>query len=299
MLAEKQADFGELTRGCFQKNAFGRDELKHLFNLAASTATPSMVSALINEKPPKSGSSSPAPLAHQAIHDTVVGILEKEPSGALLDVPAGEGALAERLIAAGFEVSCCDLYPEIFRLDGINVTRGDLNGDLPFDGQSFDYVTCLEGLEHIENPQQAIREFARVLRPGGSVIVSIPNILNVEERLKWLLYGYTSHFKPITRAHAGRLRVEYNNREEIAAHVNPIGYSELRYILEKYGFQIAGLHRDKPKAHAWLYWPIVLLIRLIAKLTPANKRAERWTEELASDEVLLGGNTLIVHALLK
>ena len=258
-----------------------------------------MVSALINEKPTKSGSSSPAPLAHQAIHDTVVGILEKEPSGALLDVPAGEGALAERLIAAGFEVSCCDLYPEIFRLDGINVTRGDLNGDLPFGGQSFDYVTCLEGLEHIENPQQAIREFARVLRPGGSVIVSIPNILNVEERLKWLLHGYTSHFKPITRAHAGRLRVEYNNREEIAAHVNPIGYSELRYILEKYGFQIAGLHRDKPKAHAWLYWPMVLLIRLIAKLTPANKRAERWTEELASDEVLLGGNTLIVHALLK
>lgn len=257
-----------------------------------------MVSAPINEKPAKSATSSPAPLAHQAIHDTVVGILEKERRGALLDVPAGEGALAERLIAAGFEVSCCDLYPEIFRLDGVGVTRGDLNGDLPFDGKSFDYVTCLEGLEHIENPQQAIREFARVLRPGGSVIVSIPNILNVEERLKSLLYGYTSHFKPITRAHAGRLRVEYDNREEISAHVNPIGYSELRYILEKYGFQIAGLHRDKPKARAWLYWPMVLLIRLIAKLTPANRRAERWTEELASDEILLGGNTLIVHGIL-
>jgi ubiquinone/menaquinone biosynthesis C-methylase UbiE len=257
-----------------------------------------MVSAPIDEKSPKSGTSSPAPLAHQAIHDTVVGILEKEPRGPLLDVPAGEGALAERLIAAGFEVGCCDLYPEIFRLDGVNVIRGDLNADLPFDSQSFNYVTCLEGLEHIENPQQAIREFARVLRPGGTVIVSVPNILNVEERLKWLLYGYTSHFKPITRAHVEGLRAEYDNREEIAAHVNPIGYSELRYILEKNGFEIAGLHRDKPKENAWLYWPIVLLIRLIAKLTPAQKRAERWAEELASKEVLLGGNTLIVHAVL-
>jgi ubiquinone/menaquinone biosynthesis C-methylase UbiE len=257
-----------------------------------------MVSPPIDERPAESATSSPAPLAHQAIHDTVVGILEKEPRGALLDVPAGEGALAERLIAAGFEVSCCDLYPEIFCLDGVNVTRGDLNADLPFNRQSFDYVTCLEGLEHIENPQQAIREFARVLRPGGTVIVSIPNILNVEERLKWLFYGYTSHFKPITRAHVDRLRAEYNNREEIAAHVNPIGYSELRYILEKNGFQILSQHRDKPKAHAWLYWPIVFLIRLIAKLTPADKRAERWTEELASNEVLLGGNTLIVHAVL-
>jgi ubiquinone/menaquinone biosynthesis C-methylase UbiE len=252
---------------------------------------------MVSETSADALNSAPAPLAHEAIHDTVVGILEKERKGALLDVPAGEGALAARLIVSGFEVSCCDLYPEIFRLDGVSVVRGDLNGDLPFDKSSFDYVTCLEGLEHIENPQQAIREFARVLRPGGTVIVSVPNILNIEERLKWLLYGYTSHFKPMTRAHVERLRAEYDNREEIAAHVNPIGYSELRYILEKYGFQIAGVHRDKPKSNAWLYWPLVLLIQLIARLTPAKKRRERWSEELASDEVLLGGNTLIVHAI--
>lgn len=241
---------------------------------------------------------TPAPLAHQAIHDTVVRILEQQPRGALLDVPAGEGALAARLIAAGFEVHCCDLYPEIFCLEGVEVYRGDLNKELPFADRSFDYITCLEGLEHIENPQQAIREFARLLRPGGQLVVSVPNILNVEERLKWLLYGYTSHFKPITREQVTRLRAEYANREEIAAHVNPIGYSELRHTLEKYGFQIASLHRDKPKANAWLYWPVVALIRLIARLTPPQKRAERWTEELASKEVLLGGNTLIVHARL-
>lgn len=238
------------------------------------------------------------PLAHQAIHDTVVGILEALPRGALLDAPAGEGALAARLIAAGFEVSCCDLYPEIFRLHGVEIRRGNLDRELPFDDRSFDYVTCLEGLEHIENPQQAMREFARVLRPGGHLIISVPNVLNIEERLKWLVYGYTSHFKPITRAGVDRLRAEFDNREEIAAHVNPIGYSELRYILEKYGFRIMSVHRDQPKAHAWLYWPIVALIKLIARLTPERKREERWTEELASKEVLLGGNTLIVHAIL-
>jgi 2-polyprenyl-3-methyl-5-hydroxy-6-metoxy-1,4-benzoquinol methylase len=244
------------------------------------------------------GREAPAPLAHQAIHDKVVGILNRQPRGTLLDVPAGEGALAAQLIAAGFEVHCCDLYPEIFRLQGVEIHRGDLNQDLPFGDRSFKYITCLEGLEHIENPQQAIREFARLLQTDGQVIVSVPNILNVEERLKWLLYGYTSHFKPITREGAARLRAEYDNREEIAAHVNPIGYSELRYILEKNGFQIASVHRDKPKSNAWLYWPVVALIRLVAKLTPKRKRGERWTKELVSDEVLLGGNTLIVHAIL-
>lgn len=240
---------------------------------------------------------SPTPLAHQAIHDTVVRILENEPRGALLDVPAGEGALAARLIDAGFEVRCCDLYPEIFQLDGVDIHRGNLDADLPFGDQSFDYVTCLEGLEHIENPQQAMREFERVLKLKGHLIVSVPNILNIEERLKWLLYGYTSHFKPITHASREQLRSEYNDREEIAAHVNPIGYSELRYVLEKNGFEIVSVHRDKPKAKAWLYWPIVTTIKIIAKLTPKKKRAERWTDELASDEILLGGNTLIIHAV--
>jgi SAM-dependent methyltransferase len=237
------------------------------------------------------------PLAHEAIHDTVVAILETFPRGMLLDVPAGHGALAKRLVAAGFDVHCCDLYPEIFRLENVEIRQGDLNRELPFDNDSFDYTVCVEGLEHIENPQQAMREFARVLRRGGQLIVSVPNILNIEERLKWLIYGYTSHFKPITREQAARLRAEYADREEIAAHVNPIGYSELRYLLEKQGFEIVRVHRDKRKARTWLYWPIVALIRLIAVLTPRRKQTERWTHELASDEVLLGGNTLIVHAV--
>lgn len=241
---------------------------------------------------------APAALAHAAIHDTVVVILGKLPRGVLLDVPAGEGALAARLIDAGFEVRCCDLYPEIFRLDGVDVQQGNLDTELPFGDQSFDYLTCLEGLEHIENPQQAMREFARLLKPGGHLIVSVPNILNIEERLKWLIYGYTSHFKPINLGSAERLRAEYDGRMEIAAHVNPIGYSELRYVLEKYGFRILSLNRDKPKSNAWLYWPMILLIKAVARLTPAPKRNERWTEELASKEVLLGGNTLIVHAIL-
>ncbi len=290
MLGEKQADSLDDT---FRFGGPVRNsKLRHAQYMESTAPTPVVAQSAVKL------SKQAEPLAHQAIHDTVVEILEVLPRGALLDAPAGEGALAARLIAAGFAVSCCDLYPEIFRLPGVEIRKGNLDRDLPFDDQSFDYVTCLEGLEHIENPQQAIREFARLLRPDGHLIVSVPNILNIEERLKWLIYGYTSHFKPITRAQAARLRAESGNREEIAAHVNPIGYSELRYILEKYGFQIASLHRDKPKRHAWLYWPVVFLVRLIAKLTPANKRAERWTEELVSDEVLLGGNTLIVKAVL-
>jgi hypothetical protein len=73
----------------------------------------------------------------------------------------------------------------------------------------------------------------------------------------------------------------------------------LRYILEKYGFEVAGVYRDKPKPNIWLYWPLVATIRVFARLTPERKRRERWTKELASDAVLLGGNTLVLHAVKK
>jgi ubiquinone/menaquinone biosynthesis C-methylase UbiE len=242
---------------------------------------------------------APVPLAHQAVHDTVVNILQNFSRGKLLDVPAGEGALAARLIATGFEVQCCDLYPEIFRLSGVEIRQGDLSGTLPYPDSSFEYVACLEGLEHIENPQQAIREFARVLQPGGQLIASVPNIMNIEERLKWLFYGYTSHFKPITRQSVQHVRNEFGDKVEVALHVHAISYSELRYALEACGFEIVRLYRDKPKAHLWLYWPIVILIRLIAVFTSEHKRRERWTDELQSKEVLLGGNTLILHAVRK
>ena len=239
-----------------------------------------------------------APMAHQAVHDTVVQILRALSPGNLLDVPAGEGALAASLLEAGFDVRCCDLYPEIFRLPEVEIKQGDLNGTLPYDNKSFDYVTCVEGLEHIENPQQAVREFARVLRPGGHLITSVPNILNIEERMKWLIHGHTSHFKPLTRAHVASVRRQFDDKGEMALHVNPISYSELRYMLEEQDFAIVKLHRDKPKSLLWLYWPVVALIRLIGRLAPEQQRRERWTKELASDEILMGGNTLIIHAVL-
>lgn len=241
--------------------------------------------------------SGPSPLAHQAVHDTVVNILQELTKGKLLDVPAGEGALAARLQHDGFEVQCCDLYPQIFRLPEVEIRQGDLGGTLPYPDQSFDYITCLEGLEHIENPQQAIREFARLLRPGGHLITSVPNILNIEERLKWLIYGYTSHFKPLTRDAVAEVRKQFGEKVEVALHLNAISYAELRYSLEQCDFEIVKLYRDKPKSHSWAYWPIVAVIRAIASFTPERKRRERWTADLVSDEVLLGGNTLIVHAV--
>jgi SAM-dependent methyltransferase len=238
----------------------------------------------------------PQALAHTAIYERVEELLSDRPRARLLDVPAGHGALAERLRSMGFDVSCCDLYPQIFALDNIPVSQGDLDAKLPFEDGSFEYAVCVEGLEHIENPANAIRELSRVLAAGGTLIVSVPNIMNIEERFKWLLLGYTSHFKPVSETVRERARDEYDEMSEIVLHVNPIGYSELRYLLERYGFRVNGVYADRAKRNTWAFRPFAMIIRLIGRTSSKEKRRERWTEDLNSNEVLLGGNTLILRA---
>jgi len=239
----------------------------------------------------------PASFAHEAIYDTVEQIFRDLPKGTVLDVPSGEGALAIRLAEMGYDVRCCDLYPEIFRLPEVEIKKGDLNSSLPYEDRSFDHIVCIEGLEHIENPHQAFREFQRLIRPGGRLVVSVPNILNIEERLKWLFFGYTSHFKPLTAQYLTSVSQKFSGTEEVALHVNPISYSELRYLIEKYGFEIAGVYRDKPKRNSWLYLPIVALIRIVNGLQSGERRSARWSAELQSGEILLGGNTLVIEAV--
>ena len=107
--------------------------------------------------------STPTPMAHEAVYDTVTEILRGLPRGNLLDVPAGEGALAKRLLELEFEVQCCDLYPEIFRLPHIDIRQGDLATTLPYESAWFAYVTCIEGLEtHRESATGRARIQARV-----------------------------------------------------------------------------------------------------------------------------------------
>lgn len=58
---------------------------------------------------------------------------------------------------------------------------------LPFEDASFDLVICTEVLEHMLWPQNLLREMARVLRPNGSLIASVPNIASLSYRAAWLV----------------------------------------------------------------------------------------------------------------
>ena len=233
---------------------------------------------------------NPVPFARRETHHRVVEMMSGEPKGAVLDVPAGSGALAIRLRETGHKVWCCDINPSHFRVHDLAIDRGDLNHTLPYTDGFFDYVVCLDGIEHTENPSNAIREFWRILKRGGKLILSTPNFLNIERRLRFVLTG--SHSKIPTHE---SIR-EIWGGDLSMAHLSPLGYPLLKFMMEHYGFQIlrVGTDRNKPRMK-WLL-PAVWLVRLCGLFSSKERWKTYRLSETLSQEIILGGNTLIVVA---
>ncbi len=98
------------------------------------------------------------------------------PPGLAVDIGAAGGGNARVLRALGWSVTAVELSEAgsvAARRRGITAVRADARA-LPFPDRCADLVLCCDVLEHIEDDQQAARELARVLRPGGTAFVSVP-----------------------------------------------------------------------------------------------------------------------------
>jgi len=233
----------------------------------------------------------PGRLARPAVHRRVLALLADLPRGRLLDVPTGAGALAQPLARMGFEVTCSDINARDFAATELPFRQADLSQALPFDDASFDCVTCIEGLEHLENPFQAVRELARVLRPGGALVLSMPNYLTIERRLKFLVTG--SFTKPVP----ADMLDEIGPEGVAMLHLSPAGYTQVKVMLDLAGLEVIGLHRDRVKVKQLLFlWPLVLLIRLYTRLWPRKARRRYLLADTGGPALLTGGNTLIIQA---
>jgi 2-polyprenyl-3-methyl-5-hydroxy-6-metoxy-1,4-benzoquinol methylase len=107
------------------------------------------------------------------------GILQKHaPAGQVLEFGAGTGTFARRLADGGFakKISCADILPRPDDLPvGVEWIAADLNNPLPVADATFDGIISTEVIEHLENPRAVFREFRRVLRPGGWLVLTTPN----------------------------------------------------------------------------------------------------------------------------
>ncbi|HJM35596.1 MAG TPA: class I SAM-dependent methyltransferase [Acidimicrobiales bacterium] len=226
-----------------------------------------------------------------------------QPNEKVLDLGCGFGRHAYEALRRGANVVACDLgYEELVQVrsvaavmwedgeidEGIMLETANGNAtQLPFADESFDRIIASEVMEHIEQDQEVLGELARVLRPGGTLAITIPS--KFPERVCWALSE------------------DYHAPNAVGGHVRIYGRTELEEKISSAGLFPLGSH----KAHALHspYWWLRCAIgpnkaieenrlvkayhRLLTWDIVKAPKLTRWTESLLNP---LLGKSKIVYA---
>jgi len=110
--------------------------------------------------------------------DILLRLFAQRSPGKIMEIGCGSGALVAEFAKLGFTGIGIEQSPSALRLanrlarEVSNLRIASNLLDIPLESQ--DYLAAFEVLEHIDDDQQALSEWARYLRPGGEVVISVP-----------------------------------------------------------------------------------------------------------------------------
>ncbi len=149
---------------------------------------------------------------------------ERHICGSVLDFGAGTGNLARLLCEnpAISQVTATDImdYGGRFQHPKLAWVFHDLNYDIRLEQNSAEAVFAVEVIEHLENPRHLARQWFRVLKPGGVLLVTTPNNENWRSVLSLL---FKSHFHAFTGA-------------SYPAHITALLRRDMERIFQEAGF---------------------------------------------------------------
>ena len=189
---------------------------------------------------------------HKARYQETLDLLGPGNNRRLLDVGAFPGHLSVATHHLGYQVytltgkaessTCLHLIEERFLEHQISLALADVESDLfPYDDEFFDVVLASEIIEHLHfNPYRLLREAFRVLKPGGYILLSTPNLSRLDNLLRlW-------HERSIHSEIKGRFYESFSSILS-ARHIREYTALELSYLLEgqnkeMYRFEEATVH---------------------------------------------------------
>jgi 2-polyprenyl-3-methyl-5-hydroxy-6-metoxy-1,4-benzoquinol methylase len=202
----------------------------------------------------------------------------------VLDVGCSTGYLAERLQQRGATVVGLDLderSANLARRFCAEVHVGDVETmELPFEPASFDAVVCGDLIEHLRDPQALLERLRPLLRPGGRLVLSTPNIANWAMRLS-LLFG---RFRYTEWGILDKTHTHFFTRKTLRECLEAAGY---RVVVFDYTVPVPLLSAPRVEAMAHRIGklrPSLLAYQFVVAAEPAGAGSEaaQAVEELAS-----------------
>lgn len=163
----------------------------------------------------------------------------------VLDAGCGDGFFAEKIKnilqteVVGVDISQGAIDAAIAK--GITAKRVNLESNLPFDNEYFDLIYCGEVVEHIVNTDKMLKEFNRILKKEGVLVLSTPNLACWYNRFL-LLLGYQPVFAEVSTLHKnlGRMKISkfFEKSIQPVGHLHVFTLQAAKDLLEMHGFEI-------------------------------------------------------------
>ena len=223
--------------------------------------------------------------SHDALHAT----LDAMKPTTILDAPCGEGLLSEFLRYRGWDVHTADIDPGNMRAPGYNVATIDLNRALSIPDATYPVIVSANALHRLFNPGGAVREFHRILKPGGVLVLNLNNYASIERRLRFMVYGSLDNAVNQGACQQSTDIPEANVR---VAFLMP----SLVLALHEAGFTIERVVGGKRTLSQTLFLPLAWLMAGLGMLAPRRSKQRNALSVANSMAVLGGGNYVVIVA---